>query len=286
MQVLANGLAIGAIYALVASGLMIIFGILEVPDFALGGRLMVGAYMAWLAVDSLGVNYWLGLLLAAVVAALLGLLSELLVYRRLRHASHLAGFVGALGLLIFMETAVQLIWGSNYHKVPTPLDGEVSHILGASVPTQRLVAGGIALVLIAALHGVLRYTKVGNAVRATIEDSTGALLVGISPGRVATVAIMVGSALAGIAGALLAPIYLVYPLMGTAVVTKAFIIIIMAGMRSNLGVLAAAMILGIAESTMSVYVSAGFTDAYGFGLLILVLLLRPQGLFTRSAEAR
>lgn len=286
MQELINGLTIGSIYALVAAGLLLIFGILEIPDFALGGRLMVGAYVAFFVVVKFGMPYWLGVIAAVVAAAMLGGLSELIVYRHLRRAPPLAGFVGALTLLIMMETGAQLLFGANYRKLPTPLTGSVWHFWGVSIAAQRVLAGAVALVLIVALFVILRFTRGGTAVRATIEDRSGALLMGISPNTVAMIAMVSGSALAGAAGGLIAPIYLVNPTMGTGIVIKAFIIIILAGMRSNLGAIVAALLLGLIESYMSVYVSAGFTDAYGFVFLIVVLMVRPSGLFVRTAVER
>ena len=162
MQELINGLTIGAIYALVASGLVLIFGILEIPDFALGARLMVGAYIAFFVVVKFGLPYWLGVLASILTAMVLGALSELIVYRHLRRAPPMAGFVGALALLMMMEIGVQLLWGANYHKLPSPYSGTILHIGDAAISAQRVIAGIVALVLIVALHSVLKFTRGGG----------------------------------------------------------------------------------------------------------------------------
>lgn len=286
MQELLNGATLGLLYALVASGLLLIFGILEIPDFALGARLMVGAYCAFFVVSDFHQNYWIGVLASIAAAVVLGLLSELVVYRQLRRGPVAGGFIGALALLTGTEIGVQLLWGADYRKLYSPYDATVLHIGGAAVSEQRVLAAAVALLLIVALHAYLRFTSSGRAMRASIEDRTGALLMGIKPNRMALLAVAVGSALGGAAGGLIGPLYLVYPTMGEGIVIKAFIVVVLAGMRSSLGAIIGALILGLAESYGSRFVSAGFTDAYAFIILMLALTLRPGGLFARKLAAR
>jgi branched-chain amino acid transport system permease protein len=286
MEPLVNGLAVGTLYALVASSLLLIFGILEIPDFALGGRLMLGGYVAWIVAGALGRPYWLGVAASVIAAALLGAVSEVGVYRHLRRGPALGGFVGALVLLTITEVVAQLVWGATYRKVPSPYESTVFDIAGAHITAQRALAGVAALALIGLLHLYLRGTRSGAAMRATIEDRAGARLVGISPNRMALLAVTIGSGLAGAAGALLAPIYLVYPTAGDNILIKALIVVVLAGMRSSLGAIFGALLLGVIESYGSVFVSAGFTDAYAFVVLIVALVIRPSGLFSREVLAR
>lgn len=287
MQILVNGLALGAIYALVASGLLLIFGILEIPDFALGGRIMVGGYAGYWVAHGLGWHYWLAVLAAALAAGLVGVLSELVVYRHLRKGPNplLSGFIGALVLLTATEIIAQLLWSADFRKLPSPYQTNLE-FWGVRITEQRLIAGVVALLLIAALHVYLRTTSGGRAMRATLEDRRGAELVGISPSRMAMVAMLIGSALGGVAGALLGPMYLVYPTMGDDILIKGLIVIVLAGMRSSLGAIAAAFLIGISESYGAAYLDVGFSDAYAFLFLIVALIIRPNGLFTKKVLAR
>lgn len=227
---------------------MLIFGILEIPDFALGGRIMLGGYVGYFAVSSLHVNYWLALMLGGLAGAALGVASELLVYRHLRNSPLLVGFVGALVLLTATETIAQVLWSADRKVLDSPYQDQLLTFAGIRITEQRVVAGGLALALIAALHLYLRRTASGRAMRATLEDRRGAELVGISPNRMAMVAMGAGSALAGIAGVLLAPMYLVYPTMGDSILIKGLIVIVLAGMRSSLGAILGALLLGLARA--------------------------------------
>ncbi|WP_067465818.1 branched-chain amino acid ABC transporter permease [Actinomadura macra] len=286
MQALVNGLTLGALYALVASGLLLIFGILDIPDFALGGRLMVGAYCGYFMVTRFDQHYWVGVLASIAIAVVLGLLSEVVVYRHLRRGSATNGFIGALALLAAMEIGAQVLWRADYRKFDSPYDNTIVHIGSAAVSQQRLMAAFIALALIVGMHAYLRLTDSGRAMRASTEDPVGALVVGISPTRMALLAMAVGSAMAGAAGGLLGPIYLVYPHMGSTIVIKAFIVVVLAGMRSSAGVMVGSILLGLAESFGSLFLSAGFTDVYAFVLLMVALIVRPSGLFAPRLAAR
>ncbi|GII64685.1 branched-chain amino acid ABC transporter permease [Sphaerisporangium krabiense] len=288
MQVLANGLALGAIYALVASCLLLIFGILEIPDFALGGRIMVGGYAGYFVADHLGLHYWIAVIAAALAAGAMGVVSELAVYRWLRNTPSplLSGFIGALVLLTATEITAQLLFTADFRKLPSPYESNILQFAGIRITEQRLLAGVVALVLIAALHAYLRGTRGGRAMRATLEDRRGAEIVGISPKKTAMIAMLLGSCLAGVAGALLGPMYLVYPTMGDNILIKGLIVIVLAGMRSSLGAISAALLLGIAESFGASYLSVGFSDAYAFIFLIIALMVRPNGLFTKSVLVR
>lgn len=287
MQALINGIAVGATYALIGSALLLIFGILQVPDFALGGRLMAGAYAAVLVVVTLHQNYWLGVAAAVLTAVVLGVASEWAVYRPLRRrASPMGGFIGAFALLTVTDVGVQLIWGPNYRQLPTSYSNEVLRIFGVPVETQRVLAAGISLVLIVAIYVFLRLTRTGRALRAVVEDRQGAVLIGISPNRVSIIAMIIGSAVAGAAGSLLAPFSLVDPNMGDAPVITGFIVVVLAGMESSAGVIVAALALGLAESYGSRYLNADFTQVYGFAVLIIALMIRPNGLFKKALIAR
>ncbi len=286
LQVILNGLSTGATYALVAAGLVLVFGILEIPDFALGTRLMAGGFVAYFAVAEAGLNYWVAVVLAALAAAALGAVAELAVYRYLRRGSAATGFVGALALMLITITAFQIAFGTGHRRLESPFGDEVVRIGSAVIPTQRLITGLVALLLIALLFAMLRYTTTGRAMRAVVEDRTGSLLIGVSINRMALLAIVIASAIAGAGGALLGASTFVYATMGDAITINAFIVVILAGMRSPAGAVAMAFVLGLAESLGTQYLSQHLTHAYGFILLLAVLAVRPHGLFDRKVTAR
>lgn len=286
MQVAINGLLNGALYALVAAGLSLIFGILQVPDFAIGSRLMVGAYAAFFAIVDGHVNYWIGVLVGVLAAALLGAVSELLVYRHLRRAPAVAGFIGALGLLTGIEAIAQMLWTANPRGMPSPYGSGVLRIGSLRIVEQNLVAAVAAVVLIGSLWYYTRSTMNGRAMRAISDDRVGAQLVGISTNRIALLAIIMGSAMAGAAGVLIAPLNSVYPTMADSTVILAFIVIVLSGMQATLGALIGGFVVGLFQSFASRYISVGYTDIYAFVILIAVLLLKPEGLFGKRLSER
>lgn len=286
LQIILNGLSIGATYALVAAALALVFGILEIPDFALGSRLMVGGFVAYYFVEILFLNYWLGVAAAGLAAAALGILSELLVYRHLRKRSEAAGFVGALALMLITVTLFQVLFGTGHRLLTGPFGHAVTTFGDIRIPTHRLVTAIIAVAIVAGLFLMLRFTTTGKAMRAIVEDRTGALLIGVSLNKMALYAISIASCIAGVAGALLGASNLVYATMGDTIIISAFIVVILAGMRSVVGAICMAVALGIVESFGAYYISADWTHIYGFVLLLSVLAIRPNGMFGTKVVAR
>ncbi len=278
-----NGLTVGAVYSLVALGLTLVYGILHVPNFAHGAFYMAGAYAAYYAMTALGLHYWLAMAAAALAVAALSMLAEQLVFHPLRHAPPLHDMIAAIGILLFMEAGAQALWGADFHRLRTPYNDLVP--LGSfSLPQQRLLILGGAVVLVVALHGFLTRTVTGTSILATAQDPQGAALVGIDARRVTRLVFAISGALAAIAAVLYAPINLVYPAMGNLVITKAFVIIILGGMGSFPGAIAGGLIIGLAESLGGFYVSTDYKDLIAFVLLVAILSLRPQGLFARGAH--
>jgi branched-chain amino acid transport system permease protein len=277
-QIVANGVMAGAIYGLLAVSVALVFGVLDVPQFAFGGYAMLGAYLtAALAPQS----YWLGVAVAVVALAALGVLAQALIFDPLRDAPPATLFVGAFGLLIVLHGVALLIWGPDTRTVAPPLEGTAT-ILGASVTYHRLLVVGAVVVAILLLNVVLRTTSFGRAIRASSQSRRGALVVGLSPRRIGMVTMAVGSALAGLAGALVAPISQVYPTMGDSLIIKAFVIVILAGMGSLNGAIVGGFVVGLAESLGTAYVSLPYREVYPLLILVLVLVLRPQGIFGRA----
>ena len=282
LQQVLNGLTLGGIYSLVALGLTLVYGILHVPNFAHGAFYMAGAFASFHLMNAYGWNYWLAMLGSALVVAALATLAERLVFHPLRHAGGLHPMIAAIGVLLFLEAAAQAIWGADFHRMQTPYTGIIQ--IGAVVaPVQRLMIVGAAFLLMILLQLFLKKTVVGSTIIAMAQNRDGASLVGIDANKVAMLTFAISGVLAAVAATLYAPINLVYPAMGHLVITKAFVIIILGGMGSVPGAIAGGLIIGFAESFGAFYISTDYKDIVSFVLLVVILSVRPQGLFTKGA---
>ncbi len=282
MQQVLNGLTIGSVYSLVALGLTLVYGILQIPNFSHGALYTVGAYAAFLLIDRYQANFWLAMLGAAVVTAVIAVITERLVFEPLRKAPPLHDMIAAIGLLLFFEAGVQAIWGADFHRIQPPFT-EIVRFAGLTLPAQRILIVAAAVVLMLALHLFLTRTMVGSTIIATAQNRQGAALVGIDATRVSMLTFAISGALAAIAAVLFAPINLLSPTMGELVITKAFVIIILGGMGSVVGAILGGMIIGFAESFGAFYISTDYKDIIAFVLLVVILSIRPQGLFSRAA---
>ncbi|MCA3749645.1 MAG: branched-chain amino acid ABC transporter permease [Rubrobacter sp.] len=281
LQQLVNGIALGGVYGLAALGLTLVFGVLRIPNFAHGALYMVGAYVAYLALAVYGVPYPVAIALSAVVLAAVGALLERLVFYPLRDAPHTHAMIGAIGVLLFLTSGAQLLFGADFRQMPTPFDGTV-RFLGLGVTEQRLVIILASVVLMAGLYLFLKRTVPGQTIEAIEQDKVGAMLVGISVSRVSMMTFAISAALAAVAAALIAPINLVYPTMGDILNLKAFAIVVLGGMGSVPGAIVGGFALALAETFGATYVSSDFGDLIGFLFLVVVLAVRPAGLFARG----
>jgi branched-chain amino acid transport system permease protein len=278
-QQVLNGLTLGSVYSLIALGLTLVYGILHIPNFAHGALYMVGAYVAFYVAGSLGANYWVAMAAAAAVVAVLAVFSERLVFHRLRHAPPLHDMIAAIGLMLFLEAGIQAIWGAEFHRLKTPYP-QILRAFDLTAPAQRLMIIGAAFGLMIGLHLFLKRTILGATIIAMAQNREGASLVGIDANKVSMLTFAISGALAAVAATLYAPINLIYPSMGHLVIMKAFVIIILGGMGSIPGAIVGAMVIGFAESFGAFYISTDYKDIIAFALLVLILSLRPQGLFT------
>ena len=281
IQQILNGLTLGSIYGLVALGLTLVYGILHVPNFAHGALYMVGAYVCYFAMVELGLNYWVAMVAAAAVVALLSVLCERLVFHPLRHAPPIHDKIAAIGILLFLEAVVQMHWGADFRRIPTPYN-EILRLGELTLPVQRLLIIGGAFALMGALHLYLKKTMTGLTIIAMAQNREGAFLVGIDANRVAMMTFAIAGALAAIAASLFAPINLVYPAMGHLVLLKAFVIIILGGMGSIPGAIIGGLIIGFAEALGGFYISSTYKDVIAFVLLVVILSIKPTGLFTKG----
>jgi branched-chain amino acid transport system permease protein len=270
---------VGSIYALIAMGVAMIYGVMNVPHFALGAKAMLGGYVAFFMTAYFHQAYGLALVGSIVVLAALGLGVERWIFRPLAKAPGINSFISAFGLLLVFENFALIAFGTAYRRIISPYDREMIRIFGANLTMQRLLVVIIAIVLMIALHLFIKYTALGTAIRAVAQNRRGALLCGIHTERIAGITMAIGSGLAGVAGALIGPLAMVYPTMGDTLIVKAFVITILGGMGSILGAIVGGYILGLIEALGAMYISVDYKDAFAFAVLVLVLAVRPQGLF-------
>lgn len=281
-QYLVNGLSQGCIYVLLASGLTIIFGIPNVPNFAQGHLYMVAAYLGFYMVMSCMVDYWLALVLATLALGIIGLLVYFLVFYPIRKAPEVNLFVAAMALLMILEGAALTLFGTETKWFIVPSTRRVILLGGLALPLQRLIVIAGTLAMMAGLQFFIKKTALGAALEATAQHREGALLCGIRVTHISAMAFVVGTALAGVAGVLIGPAVLLMPTMGMGPLLVAFSAIIFGGLGSIGGAVLGAMILGIVESLVSGYISATYSLTFVFGIMILTLLFRPKGLMGKE----
>jgi branched-chain amino acid transport system permease protein len=274
------GIQLGSQYVLVALGLTLIFGILNISHFAHGHMYMVGAYLLYIVMVVGGVNYWLALMICMAGMAIAGVLVERVVYRPLRGQPQINGFIAAIGLILVLETLVRGIQ-PNTLSIPKPIDKNFS-ALGINMEVQRLIVIIGAVVCIVLLQLFIKRTRLGTAIEAIAQDREGAALVGIGVNRIAALTFAIATALAAAAAVLMAPLAFISPEMGSVLILKAFVIVVIGGLGSMKGAIAGGYILGIMEALTIAYVSSAYKDVVAFGILIVILAIRPTGLFRGS----
>ncbi|GGI89146.1 branched-chain amino acid ABC transporter permease [Deinococcus wulumuqiensis] len=281
LQQIFNALALGGVYALVALGLTLVYGVMKIPNFAHGGLYMLGAYLTYAGLSTLGLGYVPALLLSAVCVALLAALMERLIFFPLRDAPHVHPMIAALGVLFFLEAGVQLVWGADFKQVAEPVPG-ILNLGGVTITWQRLIVLAASVLAMLGLNFFLRRTLTGATIEAMSQNREGARLVGINTAQVGMLTFAISGALAAIGAALIAPIVSVTPAMGEIMNLKVFAIIILGGMGSVPGAIVGAFLLAFAE-VFGGYINLDFAEVIGFAMLVIVLAIRPQGLFRRAA---
>ncbi|HKC06682.1 MAG TPA: branched-chain amino acid ABC transporter permease [Methylomirabilota bacterium] len=282
LQHLLNGLLLGATYSLLGIGLTLVFGLMNVVNFAHGEFYTLGAYAAFAALALASVHFFLAIPLAIVAGALAGAVCERVLLRPLRGQSIDTVMLVMIGLWIAMQNAELLGWGGVAKSVPTPFPTHPVVLGAVSVAPLRIFVFVVSGLLILGAHLLLSRTKLGRAMRATFQDRETAALMGVSIERIHTVTFAFGAGLAAAAGALLGPVFLLYPSMGDLASLKAFSVVILGGLGNFGGAALGGVVLGIAEELGAGYISSGYRDAVGFLMIVGVLLLRPSGLFARA----
>ncbi len=283
IQQIFNGLTIGSVYSLVALGLTLVYGILHIPNFAHGALYMVGGYVTLITMESFGIHYWVAIFVSIVVVGCLGILMERLVFHPLRNSPPIHDKIAAIGILLFLEAFVQLLWGAEYRRMLSPYD-QVVEIAGLTVTLQRLLIIGTAVMVMVLLYVFLKKTMTGAAIVAMSQNREGAFLVGINANKVAMITFFISGGLAAFAASISSPINLVFPGMGHLVILKAFVIIIIGGMGSIPGAIIGGYIIGFSESLSATFISNDYKDLIAFILLVVILTIRPKGLFAKGVQ--
>ena len=283
IQQLFNGLALGGVYCLAAIGLTLVFGVLRIPNLAHGSLYMLGAYMTYFFLTAIGVPYIAAIGMAAIVLAIVGVLLERVVFHPLRNSPHTHHMIAAVGAMFFFQALAQVIWGADFRRMDSPFSESVS-IAGAQISWQRIIIIVTAVIVLSLLAWFIKRSIHGQTIEAVEQDRTGASLAGISPNTVSMLTFALAAALATIAAGLVAPINLLSPTMGAALDLKIFAIIILGGLGSIPGAIVGGFLLAMAEVMTSTYVSSAVGEAIAFVVLVLVLAIRPTGLFAKAVQ--
>lgn len=284
LHLIVNGLILGIIYALVAVGLALIFGVLEIVNFANGELYMIGGYATYFFVASIGANYWVAVIGTIIIVALVGALLYDTVLVTVRSHDFQKGILLTIGISMILQNGAIFAFTATPRMLISGLQlGHIS-IFGMHFSGARLLPVLFAAVAFTWLYWFLKCTRYGKAMRALAQNRDAALIVGLRPRVLGRLALMIGSGLCGLAGAALAPVYAVDPLMGMPMLFKAFAIIIVGGLGSIPGAVVAALLIGVTESLAGGFGSTVMQDATAFILMTLVLLFYPLGLFGRGVR--
>jgi branched-chain amino acid transport system permease protein len=281
-QSVLSGLLVGGVYALIGIGLTIIFGVMRIINFAHGDLLMLGMYATWFIFTRWGVDPYLALLAVAPLLFGWGAFLQRAFVNRALNALPQNQILLTIGLGLVMSNSMMLIATSDYRILTTRYSSASFDVAGLSVSQPLLYSFLVTGAITAALFWFLSRTDTGQAIRATAQDREAAQLMGINVRRMSVLAFGLGSALAGAAGALIAPTYYIYPQVGSAFTLKAFVIVVLGGMGSIFGATLGGLIIGVTESLAAIYVASGLKELVVYVLFLALLLFRPAGLLGKS----
>jgi branched-chain amino acid transport system permease protein len=281
LEQLLHGLTLGSLYAMVATGLALMFGVVRLINFAHGEFYMLGGYAFWFAFREAGLPYPIAAVVAAAAMAVFGLVYERAVIRAILDRTWHVQLLATLATSIVLTNLAIIVFGTQPKEVPTLLSATILEVGGIRLAWHRLLVLVAAVVIFAALQRFVSRTKTGKAMRAMSQNREACAVVGVDVERVARATFALSAALAGAAAALVSPLFNIFPDVGALLTLKAFAAVIVGGFGFVKGAIAAAFIIGVAESLAAGYVSYAYKDALGFLVMIAVLLWRPQGLFGR-----
>lgn len=287
IQQVINGLSLGSIYALLALGYTMVYGIIKLINFAHGDVYMLGAFWGYYVINRYHVNFVVALLSAMVVTALVGMIIERLAYRPLRRSPRITALITAIGVSYLLENGMAYLFGANTRNFPQALTQHNYQVLGVTVSNIQLVIVVTAAILMVALQLIVQHTKMGTAMRAVAVDPEAAALVGINPDHVISFTFGLGSALAGAAGVLIGLYYnSIDPLMGMVPGIKAFVAAVVGGIGSIPGAAVGGGVIGLLETGAQAIGLSAYKDAVVYVVLIVILLVRPSGLLGKNQKEK
>lgn len=288
IQQLVNGLAVGSIYALIALGYTMVYGTIKLINFAHGDVYMMGAFIGYFAVMVLKMNVFLALLVAMVACAILGVVIERVAYKPLRKSTRVAALITAIGVSYLLENVMSYFFGAESRPFPSDFGTETFTLFGdISVNGKQILIFGITVLLMALLQFIVRYTKMGKAMRAVAVDEQAAQLMGIDVDGVISFTFALGSALAGIAGVLVGVYYnTISTTMGITVGLKAFVAAVLGGIGSIPGAMVGGYLIGLLETMVSFFGYSPYRDGVVYFLLFIILIVLPAGLFGKNVREK
>lgn len=283
-EALLNGILLGGIYAVAALGLSLVFGIMDIVNLAHGHMLMVGAYVAIILFSAFSITPIVGMVVAFGVLFVFGMALQRILLERIVGGGMEQPIIVLFGLALMLQSIGRIVLGSDSQATDIGIPGEALSIAGATLSFSRVVTFVISVALILGTWAFLKYTTTGLAIRATAQNSSAAQYMGIDTDNIYVLTLGIGTGLAGAAGALLSMLFPINPFVGWSYLLKAFAVVVLGGVGSVAGTLVGGLILGVSENVGVLYLGGGFRDIISFTIFVLVLLVRPHGLFGTSGD--
>jgi branched-chain amino acid transport system permease protein len=287
LQQVINGLSIGSVYALIALGYTMVYGIIKLINFAHGDIFMFGAYVGMVAITAFGLPFFVALPVAMIVTALFGVVVERVAYKPLRKSSKTAALITAIGVSFLIQNGTQLIMGANIYAFPQVIPNQYFDFWGLRINLLQVIIFVTSILLMFVLQFVVQKTKLGRAMRSVAVDKDASALMGVNVDNTITITFAIGSALAAAAGIMVGLYYIkVYPYMGFAPGLKAFVAAVFGGIGIIPGAMIGGFAIGLIETLVAGYGSTLYKDAVVYGILILILLVKPSGLLGKNIKEK